>query len=236
MRRADRLWRFLQVINKFGLCSFDKIILEINILNFFATLDLHYSSGNDLTQDLTPPTDNSSIHQPLIDMVEAFIRFPKLLIAIVNGPAIGIGGTVLALCDIVYAAENAYIYTPFTNLGLCAEGCSSVTFPKILGTSKANEMLMLNHKLSAQEAREFGLVAFVYKDVQEVWKKLEQIGDLPIGSIIANKKLTRKFTIKELEEANRAECVELGKRFESPEAFEAMVRFQQSRKNKSSKL
>lgn len=74
---------------------------------------------------------------PLNKMVTAFIKFPKLLIALVNGPAVGIGATILALCDVIYAAKSAYFYTPFTALGLCAEGCSSVTFPKILGTSKA---------------------------------------------------------------------------------------------------
>lgn len=169
---------------------------------------------------------------PMIVLVQSFIRFPKLLIGIINGPAIGIAGTVIALCDILYMSENAYIYTPFTNLGLCAEGCSSLTFPKILGTSKANEMLQLNHKLTAQEAYNFGFVAAVYKDVSEVWKKLEQISDLPIGSIIANKKLTRKFTIEELEKANYAEADALSERFGSEEALMAMMNFQ-SRRAKS---
>ncbi|MGL5405346.1 MAG: enoyl-CoA hydratase-related protein [Propionibacteriaceae bacterium] len=80
------------------------------------------SSGNDLTQKIEPPPPGVSIHASLIYMVQAFIRFPKLLIAVVNGPAIGIGATVLALCDILYASETAYFYTPFTALGLCAEG------------------------------------------------------------------------------------------------------------------
>lgn len=192
-----------------------------------------FSSGNDLTQNFDAPPDGHSIHQPLIDMVQAFIRFPKLLVALVNGPAIGIAATVIALCDIIYASENSYFYTPFTRLGLCAEGCSSVTFPKIFGTSKANEMLMLNHQMSAKEAYEFGFVAKVYKDEKEIWDKLKQIEELPIGSIIANKKLTRKFTIEELEKANLSECDQLGERFGSEEALMAMIRFQQSRKPKS---
>lgn len=191
------------------------------------------SSGNDLTQSFDAPPAGESVHQPLINMVNAFIRFPKLLVAIVNGPAIGIGGTIIALCDIIYASEQAYIYTPFTRLGLCAEGCSSVTFPRILGTSKANEMLMLNHRMPAREAERYGFVALVYTDVQEVWDRLKQIKDLPIGSIIANKSLTRKFTIKELEAASAAEAEELGRRFESEEAFTALMSFQQAKKTKS---
>lgn len=79
--------------------------------------DLSISSGNDLTQSMEPPTDGSSRHKPLTDMVEAFVKFPKLLVAIINGPAIGIAATIVALCDIIYASENAYFYAPFTNLG-----------------------------------------------------------------------------------------------------------------------
>lgn len=82
-------------------------------------------------------SDMRNHFQPLDKMVKSFIRFPKLLIALVNGPAVGIGATILGLCDVVYSSKSAYFYTPFTALGLCAEGCSSVTFPKILGTSKA---------------------------------------------------------------------------------------------------
>ena len=38
--------------------------------------------------------------------VSSFIRFPKVLVAAVNGPAVGISVTTLALCDLVYAAER----------------------------------------------------------------------------------------------------------------------------------
>lgn len=186
-----------------------------------------------MTQNIEPAAEGTKINQPLIDMVQAFIRFPKLFVALVNGPAIGISATVIALCDIIYASEKAYFYTPFTRLGLCAEGCSSVTFPRILGTSKANEMLMLNHQMSAKEAYEFGYVAKVYKDENEIWDKLKQIGELPIGSILANKKLTRKFTIEELEKANLSECGQLEKRYASEDVLMAMIRFQESRKAKS---
>lgn len=191
-----------------------------------------FSSGNDLTQHFEIPSDGS-FYDPLKYMVESFIRFPKLLIGIINGPAIGIGATMLALCDILYASETAYFYTPFTNLALCAEGCSSITFPRILGTSKANEMLNLNHKMSAKEALAFGFVSHVYKNEQEIWDKLKQIEELPLGSILANKNLTRKFTISELENANKSEIEFLTERMLSGDALAAMLKFQETRQSKS---
>jgi peroxisomal 3,2-trans-enoyl-CoA isomerase len=75
------------------------------------------------------------------------INFPKLLIGAVNGKArikmigcyssvallghcIGFGTTTLALCDVVYSVPEATYSTPFMKLGFCAEGCSSVLFPR----------------------------------------------------------------------------------------------------------
>lgn len=193
-----------------------------------------YSSGNDLTQNFFNDETNSKLDlaDPVRKLVQAFLNFPKLLICLVNGPCIGIAATTTALADIVYCSETAYFHTPFTALGLCAEGCSSYTYPLILGTSKASEMLMLNHKMSAREAYEFDLVAHVYKDESEIWEKLKQIDRLPIGSIIATKKLIRRPIVEKLLKINDEELDELEKRFESEEALEAIINFKATKKGK----
>ncbi|KFR08016.1 hypothetical protein N306_15120, partial [Opisthocomus hoazin] len=101
----------------------------------------YYSSGNDLnnftnvqTGEMKKMAKDGAVL--LKEFVGHFIDFPKPLIAVVNGPAIGISVTVLGLCDIVYASDRATFHSPFSQLGQSPEGCSSYLFPKIMGLAK----------------------------------------------------------------------------------------------------
>ncbi|XP_025264207.1 enoyl-CoA delta isomerase 3, peroxisomal [Camponotus floridanus] len=95
-----------------------------------------FSSGNDMSSMMNvTPTIEDAI-STVKNFVDAVIMYPKLLIAVVNGPAIGIASTILGLFDLVYASDKAYFHTPFSSLGLVAEGCSTYTFPKLFGHSK----------------------------------------------------------------------------------------------------
>ncbi|KYQ58211.1 Peroxisomal 3,2-trans-enoyl-CoA isomerase [Trachymyrmex zeteki] len=114
-----------------------------------------FSSGNDISASMESPLDLT--FETVKELIDTIIMYPKLLIAIVNGPAIGIAATILGIFDIVYASDKAYFQTPFSSLGLIAEGCSSYTFPRLLGHSKAGDMLYLGYKMNAQEAKQRGL-------------------------------------------------------------------------------
>jgi peroxisomal 3,2-trans-enoyl-CoA isomerase len=101
-----------------------------------------------------------------------------------------------------------------------------------MGLSKASEMLILNQKMSAKDAMSVGLVAHIYKHESEVWEKLRSVDSLPLGSIIANKKLMRAPLIEKLTKANEMELEELTIRMESQEAMEAIINFHASKKSK----
>src|SRR5205823_2539866 len=89
---------------------------------------------------------------------DRILRFPKPIVAAVNGLAVGIGATMLLHCDIVYAAEGARFRFPFVDLGLVPELASSLLLPRLAGYHRAAELFLLGRFFTAAEAREIGLV------------------------------------------------------------------------------
>lgn len=114
--------------------------------------------------------------------VGEFIDHPKILVAALNGPAIGIAVTILGLCDLVFAVETATFQTPFTRLGITPEGCSSYVFPLLMSSSKATEILVLGKIFDAEEAKKRNLVTEIFpasKFQEEVSNRLKIFADLP---------------------------------------------------------
>lgn len=137
-----------------------------------------FSSGADLrsTENLRTNEQGGELaHDPTGVFMRTMIRFPKLLIAAVNGPAIGVGCSMLPICDLVYASETSYFQVPFSRIAVCPEMCSSVTFPQLLGTSTANEMLLLGKQLSVQRAAQLGFVSRIFPKQDFFAKVLQEV-------------------------------------------------------------
>lgn len=199
----------------------------------------YYTSGNDLNNfSNVQPSEMKKMAKDaaelLKEFVGSFIDFPKPLIAVVNGPAVGISVTLLGLFDVVYASDRATFHTPFSQLGQSPEGCSSYLFPKIMGSAKANEMLLFNKKLTASEACALGLVNEVFPDStfqKEVWARLKAYASLPKNSLAVSKQLLRNIEKEKLHAVNSQECEVLTERWLSDECLNALVTFFQ-RKSK----
>ncbi|XP_075826024.1 enoyl-CoA delta isomerase 2-like [Microtus pennsylvanicus] len=198
----------------------------------------YYCSGNDITNFTRVPGGMEEVAkkgpESLREFVSTFIDFPKPLVAVVNGPAIGIPVALLGLFDAVYASDRATFHTPFTSLGQCSEACSSYTFPKIMGSAKAAEMLLFGKKLTAREACAQGLVTEVFPDStfeKEIWTRLKVYAKLPQNSLRISKQLIRKNEKEKLHAVNAEECSTIKAMVLSEEYINAIKSFL-SRKSK----
>uniref|UniRef100_A0A0A1X0J2 Enoyl-CoA delta isomerase 2, mitochondrial n=1 Tax=Zeugodacus cucurbitae TaxID=28588 RepID=A0A0A1X0J2_ZEUCU len=174
----------------------------------------YFSAGNDLTQ-LRRYGDAKaflrSADYVLRLLIKAFIFCPKVLVALVDGACIGMGFVFAALCDIVYCTERAYFQAPFTQLGICPEGCLTYLLPQLLGRVKAAELLLFGASMSAEEALRFNFVARIIPTTEvetQFWSPLEQRARLPVESLRATKRLFSQSERTQLLQTLQAECRE----------------------------
>ncbi|CAF0961861.1 unnamed protein product [Didymodactylos carnosus] len=200
-----------------------------------------YSSGTDLadfakmaTSTTTDLKQSVELGQKMLETyIRKYIECSKILVAFINGPAVGISVSVLGLFDGVYASSSSSFITPFTRTAQSAEGCSSYTFPRLMGSLHAKEMLLFDRKLTAQEAYERGLVTKVIDESsfdQEKQKICEHILSLPRGSLLQSKKLIQQWNIETLVKVNEQEVETLKQRWLTEEFVQAMMEFMRSRK------
>ncbi|KAF9127377.1 Enoyl-CoA delta isomerase 2, mitochondrial [Mortierella sp. 14UC] len=162
------------------------------------------------------------------NVVRQLINFPKLIIAAIQGPVIGFGVTSSAICDVIYTVPEATFNTPFMQLGFCAEACSSILFPRIMGYSRANEMLLMGRKFTAEEMRDAGMVARIFPKetfMEEVLKAATHAAKYPPQAMKDTKRLIREHEIKFLEDVNTKEMILLGERMASEESANAIIEF-----------
>jgi enoyl-CoA hydratase/carnithine racemase len=117
-----------------------------------------FTAGNDLGDFLTTAQGTGDLAVDVLRFITLLPVVRKPLIAAVDGPAIGIGTTMLFHCDLVYATAGSTFATPFLDLGLIPEAASSLLMPERMGYARAFEMLVLGEPFSAERAVAAGFV------------------------------------------------------------------------------
>lgn len=94
--------------------------------------------------------------------VRAIVATPKPVVAVVQGPAAGVGASLALASDVVLASEKAFFMLAFTKIGLMPDGGASALFAAAVGRIRAMRMALLAERISAAEAFDWGLVTAVY--------------------------------------------------------------------------
>ena len=152
-----------------------------------------FTAGNDLRDFMEhPPTGEDS---PVFQVIRQLIYADKPLVAAVEGPAVGIGTTMLLHCDYVAVSESARFSMPFTALGLTAEAGASLLLPQRCGMARASELLLLGDRFDAAAAKELG-IANVVTEAGEAESAARAfavaLAARPPGAVQATKRLLRE--------------------------------------------
>jgi 2-(1,2-epoxy-1,2-dihydrophenyl)acetyl-CoA isomerase len=106
-----------------------------------------------------PPYDLGEVLEDWYNpMLLRLLAFPAPVVIAVNGPAAG-AGCPLALCgDVVVAARSAYFQCGFTRIGLVPDLGATWLLPRLIGRARAHAMLMLDQRISAEQAEQWGMI------------------------------------------------------------------------------
>ncbi len=193
--------------------------------------DSCFTSGNDVADFIqAPPT---GLNSEVFRFMQALFEFSKPVVAAVNGPAVGIGTTLLLHCDLVYVGHDAVLKMPFVNLGLCPEYGSSLILPRLLGHARAAELLLLGQPFTGEQAAAWGLANETLGNGAETLNKAREMAlrfqQLAPAAVADSKRLMRAPGREELRRVIEEEGALFGQRLRSPEAIEALTAFMQRR-------
>ncbi|XP_004694891.1 PREDICTED: chromodomain Y-like protein [Condylura cristata] len=158
--------------------------------------------------------ESTRMAEAIRTFVNTFIQFKKPIIVAVNGPAIGLGASILPLCDVVWANEKAWFQTPYTTFGQSPDGCSTVTFPRIMGGASVSG----------------GRATGIWWRCPGGWQRggAGPAAEPPSPQVLEESKALVRCSMRaELEQANERECEALRKVWGSAQGMDSMLRYLQ---------
>jgi enoyl-CoA hydratase/carnithine racemase len=130
--------------------------------------------------------------EAFVELIDILAELPKPLIVAINGVGVGFGMTILGFADVVFMSSDARLRCPFTELGAPPEAASTYLLPLLLGRQNAAWALLSSEWISADEAREIGLVWKVCPSdelLAVAYRHAERLADKPAEMLSTVKRL-----------------------------------------------
>jgi|SRR5579863_5057360 len=135
--------------------------------------------------------------------IRAMLSLPCPAIAAVNGPAVGYGASLVALCDLAVMGDDAFLSDPHVQYGIAASPPTAVIWPKLVGRAAAMDLLLSGRRVLAEEALRLGLVSRICPSGHEVEAAMEIARgylELPAAGIAATRHMLNRTLLAEFEQ------------------------------------
>jgi enoyl-CoA hydratase len=138
-----------------------------------------FSAGGEVGHNLTVHDDQHRVTKEISQAKKIVLKLldcEQLLIARINGDAIGFGATLALFCDITIAIDTARISDAHLKVGLVAGDGGAIIWPQLIGYARAKQYLLTGDMLTAKEAQQMGLINFAVPQAEfdplvEKWVK-----------------------------------------------------------------
>lgn len=181
----------------------------------------HFMAGGDIRSFATSlgeaPAAREHAFRRMVERlhgaIEQLHRMPHPLVGRVHGAVAGFGLSLMYACDLVVAADDAYFTAAYRHIGLSPDGGGSWSLPRIVGSRKASEIMLLAERFDAAEALRLGLVNKVVPAAEldaAVGEMVVSLVNAPLTALRNTTRLLRASLGSSLSAQLEAEAVSFG--------------------------
>ena len=151
--------------------------MDMNALGTLSATGEQEGAEN-LKDKLKASPGDSSMGEDFTSGFTYLMTIRKPVIAAINGACAGLGMSIALLCDLRFSADGAKFVTSFSQRGLVAEHGQSWILPRVVGPSRALDLLWSSRRVMADEAIQIGLVDRVYEADEVLSRAIEYVQQL----------------------------------------------------------
>ncbi len=164
--------------------------------------------------------------------IEALAALPKPIVTLINGPAAGAGLGLALLGDIVLAARSAHFTSAYTAIGLTPDAATSWLLPRLIGLRRAQELILTNRRVRAEEAERMGMITRAVDDgelIKEGETLAAELATSAVAACGAVRALLFNSLSRTLHEQLEVEARTIASRADAPEGREGISSFLEKR-------